>query len=135
MQREVVRILKKWLDIDCDDYQTEIAWWTTFNILSGGGLSSLRLSNYDLPCPPPEEWLIRSLARELIATIRGIDDVDLIVIPDKERTVRFIRDILPKVFDSEKEEIEYAEMHANYLVEWLREIYAKTWWRGKRIEG
>lgn len=135
MQRLVVKILKKWLDVECDDHQTEIAWWTTFNLLSVGGLSSLRLSNYDLPCPPPDEWLIRSLARELIATIRGVKDVDLIIIPDKKRTVRFMRDIIPSgIFDTEEEEIEWAEYHADYLAEWLREIHAKTWWRRKRIE-
>jgi len=132
MQREVVKILKKHLHdaYYFNDKSTEIMYCSPFTVLASGGPENLPLEPYTLLDPPPEDWMIRALARELIATIRGIKDIDLIVLPDKDRTIRFLMDIYPG--NIEEQEF-WAEYHAHTLLEWLNRLHQPELWRGQRL--
>lgn len=125
MQREVVRLLKKHLHEGYDDHQFEYSILTPFEIMA---------EDWTQLSLPASDEKIRGLARDLIATIRGVDEADLYIIPKKDRVVRFLRDVLPQgIFRDEAEEVWWAEEHADFLIKELRQVHQLGFWRGKRI--
>lgn len=136
MQRLIVQILKKYLHEGYDDHQTEIDYASPFDVLMSGGVSEMSISDWSQANPPPcEDMLVRPLARELITAIRGVDEVDLYIIPDREEMIRILRDISPTALDKDKrQEIAWAEHCADWVIERLRRITPQDMWRGKRIE-
>ena len=134
MQREVVKILKKYLNYSYDndyDSMTEIMYISPFNILLSGGVTALPLDNWTEVTPQPEDSLVRALARELIIIIKGIDYDSLYLAPDRDRVIRILRDIAPL---DEKEQIEWAEGSVDFVLKELRSIVPHSKWRGQRIK-
>ena len=126
MQREVVKILKKWLHDGYDNHQYEYSILSPFEIMA---------EDWTQLSEPPTEDKIRKCAKELIATIQGVDETDLYKIPDKDRATRLVRDLLPQgIFRDENEEVEWAEIHADFLIEQLKMLYQPSFWRGQRIK-
>ena len=131
MQREVVKILKKYLNYSYDDdYEsmTEIMFISPFNVLLSGGITALPLDDWTEVMPQPEDSLVRSLARELIIAIKGTNYDNLYLAPDRDRVIRILRDICPI------DEIEWANDYVDFVLKELRNITPHSKWRGQRIE-
>ena len=69
-----------------------------------------------------EEDSIRELSHELIQAIRGIKDVDLIRIPDKEEVVNFLRGIYPGDMVKDEGFEDFVDFHADVCLKWMGKL-------------
>ena len=63
-----------------------------------------------------------AMVKELIAMVRGVDDSELVQLPEREEVAKFLRPYVQ--FDSDEEgALEYARQIADDLLEWQRYGY------------
>jgi len=125
MQRKVIEIVEKYLAEGWDDHEEEILYLGPWTVLVG--------------YPIEDQTLIRKMAREIVETIRGVDQADLVTVPSEDDAKMWLHDNMPISTGlddpNERDAQIWVEHAAGSMLKWLRAIHTSQFWRGKRIEG
>jgi len=129
VQRLVMQIAKKYFDLDAVNRYRLESEFPEFSVLS----------SWDLFWAYDDEELkprVRDFAKEVVAVIRDIKQVDLIRLPTLDEAKCLIYDIMPSEYgqpgDPNADAI--VENGALYMLEWLRSLQTPTHWRGRSIK-